>query len=346
MRRKGRQQVIYTYKKRRYKKRHVNKNHINIPIIFLLFFFLGLIILLQSSYSSIISNKAPVVGGATSDKRLQSLKGDVSKISPFPTKYEPFMNLLSKLNAVQKVRVQEKKESLLPVARAQTNENNDFCLTVPVMLYHHVEPIDIASKEGHAQLTVDSNYFDMQMEYLSANKFHSLSAEELADALINRHSLPEKSILITLDDGYEDNYAYAYQILKKYNLQGNFMIPTGLLENNGYMTWAQLKEISDNPSMHIYNHTLTHAYLSGISKEKVQNEILTAQNQLETKLGKAVKIFTYPYGAIDQQAITILKENGFYAAFSTIGDNTQCNSTLLSLHRIHIGNAPLSSYGL
>ncbi|MBU3979128.1 polysaccharide deacetylase family protein [Patescibacteria group bacterium] len=232
-----------------------------------------------------------------------------------------------------------------PVVNAQDNRANDFCLRVPILLYHHIEPMPIAEKTGHAQLTVDSDFFDKQMAYLVTSGYKSISADELVDALVHHRGLPAKSIVITFDDGYGDNYIYAFEILKKYNIIGNFMIPTGLVENEGYVTWDQLREINGNSLMHIYNHTWSHAFLGGAAKDKIEYEIATANTQLESNLGKQIKIFTYPYGSFDQVVIDVLRKHGFTAAFSTINGSMQCESYIYALRRTHIGNAPLSYYG-
>ena len=76
------------------------------------------------------------------------------------------------------------------------------------------------------------------------------------------------------------------------------------------------------------------------------DEILTAKKDLEEKLGKTVNIFSYPYGSMSKSVEDILKSNGFIAAFSTINGSLQCDSLIFSLRRTHIGNAPLSAFGL
>src|SRR3989344_1057708 len=221
-----------------------------------------------------------------------------------------------------------------------------FCLSVPVLLYHHIEPIAEAQKESHAQLTVDTAFFEKQLEYLKNSGYTSISADQLADALINHKTLPAKSIVITLDDGYSDIHTYAYPLAQKYNMVLNLMIPTGLLDNYGYLTWGQLKEMVDSGLVYAYDHTWSHASLASQSKEKIEFEILSAKKDLEEKLGKTVNIFSYPYGSMSKSVEDILKSNGFIAAFSTINGSLQCDSLIFSLRRTHIGNAPLSAFGL
>jgi len=232
-----------------------------------------------------------------------------------------------------------------PQVQVASAQISGFCLNVPTLLYHHIEPIAQAQQEGHAWLTVDVATFDKQMAYLVSRSYSTISADTLAQALITHQKLP-KSVVLTFDDGYRDFYTNAYPIIRKYNLTANLMIPTGLLENSSYLTWSQLKEITGSGLVFAYDHTWSHSSLPKDSKDKAQFEILTAKKQLESNLGKPVNIFAYPYGSENGAAIDLLRSDGFIAAFSTIGGFTQCNSFIMSLHRNRISNSPLSSFGL
>lgn len=221
----------------------------------------------------------------------------------------------------------------------------DFCLNVPILIYHHVQPLAEAQALGHAQLTVDSNIFDEQMNYLVSHGYTTISSDQVVNALLTHQQLPPKSIVVTLDDGYDDFYNYALPIAKKHNVTLDWMIPSGLINNPGYMTWDQLKEASQNSLIHIYNHTWSHAALGDASHEKIEQEVMTANNQLEANLGGKVTLFVYPYGSFGPGVIGFLKDHGFVGGISTINGTMQCESYVMTLHRTHIGNAPLNSYG-
>lgn len=221
-----------------------------------------------------------------------------------------------------------------------------YCLKVPIILYHHVEPLALATKEHRAPLTVDSKYFEQHISYIVASGYTTISIDQLANALINHQKLPAKTIGITLDDGYQDAYSYAYPIAKKYNVILNLMIPSGLIGNPGFLTWDQLREMVNSGLVFAYDHTWSHYSLGAAPKLKAEMEILTAKKQLVDQLGRSVDIFAYPYGSRSNLVTDILRSNGFVAALSTIPGFYQCDSFIYSLHRNHIGGAPLSSYGL
>lgn len=243
---------------------------------------------------------------------------------------------------------QEPTPSSLPTPTPTPKEQqlSGFCQNVPILFYHHIEPLDLAKKEWHAQFTVDDKTFDSQMNYLVSSGYNIISPDTLVDALTNHKQLPTKSVAITIDDGYNDLYTYAFPIIKKYNLKVGLLIPTGLLENGSYVNWDQLKEMANSGKVSIYNHTWSHANIAALGKEKLQFEIETPKKQLADKLGVTNTIFGYPYGSISTSAIEALRTNGYTAALSTLPGTTQCDSFMMTLHRTRIGNMALSNYGL
>lgn len=231
------------------------------------------------------------------------------------------------------------------------NPGTGYCLYVPVLMYHHVQPEAVAVQRGQTSLTVDPAFFDQQMNYIATHGYTTITAEQLVMALRNHTGVPPKSIVVTLDDGYQDNFAYAYPIFQKYHLTGNLMVATGLLGgvgNNTYYTWDELKQMVGSGLIYTTDHTWSHYPMGSSTVEKDQSEVLTAKQQLESELGKPQTVFTYPYGTgyNNPRVTQELQQDGFMGAYSTVGGAWQCDSYIFALRRIHIGNAPLSSYGL
>lgn len=220
-----------------------------------------------------------------------------------------------------------------------------YCLNVPVLLYHHIQPQQQAIEKKETSLSVDNGMFDQQVGYLVSSGYNLITAKELVDALINKSGLPPKSILITLDDGYLDSYQYAFAVIQKYHIKANLMISTGLLGGPNYMSWDNLRDMYNSGLIYITDHTWSHYAINNGSEEKIKYEIETAKTQLENNLGQQVNIFTYPYGSFNNTSVNILKQDGFVGAFSTIPGHWQCDSFIMTLHRNRIGNSPMSYYG-
>lgn len=256
------------------------------------------------------------------------------------------LTLRREATPTQTVLPEKKPHALIAKALADDSKPQEYCINVPILFYHHVQPIAEAMVLGHAQFTVDSEIFRTQMEYLKANTYTAVSLDSIVDAIINRRSLPSKPIALTFDDGFADMYQYAYPLLKQYGFIGNFAIPTGLLGATDYMTWDQVTEIARDQNMRVYNHSFMHAGLKYISKDDVSDEIAIAQKDIQEKLGLRSNIFVYPFGEYNQQVLEELRSHGYIAAASTLPGILQCESELMFLRRIRIGNVPLSFYGL
>lgn len=304
---------------------------IGVPMSFvLLLLFLALVIeLFKTPYAT--ANQFPTT------PQMPVLYASTLLTTPSPT---PDMTIPLADNLEQSMQKQTASAS-----EAADLINEDYCIEVPVVTYHHIQPLDMAERLGHRVLTIDNVMFEDQISYLVENGYTTLDVYDLVYALENRTTLPEKSIIITIDDGYDDNYTYAFMLAKKYEVVMNFMISTGLIGKSGYMQWEHLQELNESPYASIYNHTTTHAPLGYITKDKIEEEIITANEQLAVNLGLENKIITYPYGSYDTEAIETLKELGMTAAFTTDNGRTHCRSTIMNLPRIRIGNAPMQSYG-
>ena len=317
------------------KKSPVNKSKETAKIGFLRFFpalaFVALCLLLVSSFYFLgnkIQNKnkyiePPKLSALNQKISSESANLNTKKVVPSPT-------TLSYSNAT-------------PAAQP----TNGYCIRVPVLVYHHIQPEETAKQLGQTSLTVDNRIFDQQMAYLAGNGYTTLWAPDLINALRNHTGLPPKSVVITMDDGYADNDVYALPVLKKYGLKANLMLATGLVGSNPDMlTWSQAQDMKNSGLYYFTNHTWSHYAINHGAQDKIESEIDTAAGQIKQYLGQDVNIFTYPYGSFNYNAIATLQRKGYIGAFSTIGGQYQCDSFIMTLHRTHIGNAPLSAYGI
>jgi peptidoglycan/xylan/chitin deacetylase (PgdA/CDA1 family) len=236
--------------------------------------------------------------------------------------------------------------TLKPTPTDEVPAPGDYCLEVPMLYYHHIEPLAQAKSEGHGQLTVDASIFDIQMNYLVTHGYQTMTSSDVVDALRNHTTLPPKSVVLSFDDGYTDIYTYAYPLFKKYNVHADLMIATGLVGNPDYLTWDQIKDMAGNSLIHIYNHTWSHAALGILPKDKIEFEVNTAEQQIQDHLGIKPLVFTYPYGSMSSLAIQTLQSLGYTGGLSTVGGKLQCESHIMSLHRNAVGNTSLVSYGL
>ncbi len=232
-----------------------------------------------------------------------------------------------------------------PLTFAEMNQLYGPCVSLPVLMFHHVEDLTAAKTEGHLSLTVGIDYFKKDLEYLTSKGYNTISPEQLISFFDNGVALPAKPVMLTFDDGYADNGTDMYQAILAAKVKGTIFTPTGLLNNPGYLNWEKIREMAGSGLISFGNHTWSHRNVGG-SASVIQYEITTADTQLSEQGLNNPKIFAYPYGLESSQAIKDLKTLGYKLAFTTVNGRMLCEKKRFDLPRIRIGNSSLSSYGL
>ncbi|MBI5744285.1 MAG: polysaccharide deacetylase family protein [Elusimicrobia bacterium] len=175
-----------------------------------------------------------------------------------------------------------------------------------VLCYHKigVPPPGSRLKE----LWVSPARFRAQVKYLLDHGYTTILFSDLKKAHDGKKQLPEKAVLITFDDGYENNYLHAWPILKELGAKGNIFVVHGtigkanLWHNPASEPWvkmatlAQLREMQDSGVMEYGSHTLNHPHLSALKLEDAAWEMAESKRQLESAFGREMCAFAYPYG--------------------------------------------------
>lgn len=230
-----------------------------------------------------------------------------------------------------------------PLTFAEMNSLYGPCVYLPTLMYHHIQEMDVAKEKNQSGLTVTPEVFKAQMQYLKDKDYQTVGFSDLINFFDNGGVVAKKSILITFDDGYDDFYLNALPILKEIGFKASVFIPTGLIDNPGYLIWEQ---ISDASGYGIYfgNHTWSHKNVFQ-AKDVIEKEITLADTQLTERGFNQLKVFAYPYGSSNTYSEAVLKKLGYQLAFTTIPGSTQCKKLRYDLQRIRIGNVSITAYG-
>ena len=199
-----------------------------------------------------------------------------------------------------------------------------------VLMYHSI------GYEKNNDLKIPKEQFKEQMKYLKNNGYNTLTIKEFYDFLTVNKPIPEKSLLITFDDGYLDNYKYAFPILKEYGLRATFFIVTNTIDkDSNCLNSAQLKEM-DFYGMDIQSHTLNHEELNKLSYERQLKTLKDSKEKLEELLGKNVYSIAYPYGKYNENTIKAANTSGYKLGFTTGGRVVNKNTGIYKLRRIYV----------
>ena len=203
---------------------------------------------------------------------------------------------------------------------------------VPIIVYHHVSRPDSPRPD-----TVSPERFDWHMAYLKKHHFNVLPLSALVRIIKQGKPLPRKSVVITFDDGYEDNYTQAFPVLKKYGFPAAIFVISDVVNTKGFLTTEQMKEMYAQ-GIDIGSHTRSHPYLPDVSSERRREEIFGSKARLEQETGIKVSSFAYPSGGFDEEIKKLAKEAGYDSACTTNRGYDRFNRDVYELKRIRFSD--------
>lgn len=207
---------------------------------------------------------------------------------------------------------------------------------VPILMYHHIEVNPRPKDPIWASLFVTPEQLDSQLKYFSTNGYNIISLDELHQALVDNKSLPEKSIVLTFDDGYKSFYTNAFPLLKKYNLKATEFVITQVETAPAYFSWDEISQMDKSGLIQFGAHTRHHPNLPGLSQSAIVNEIMGSKNDLEQHLKKPITWFAYPYGSYNNFIVQTVRNSGFVGAVSTVYGAGQSRDKLFLEPRIMV----------
>ena len=124
-------------------------------------------------------------------------------------------------------------------------------------------------------------------------------------------------VVITFDDGYEDNYTTVFPLLKKYNMKATIFLITDMIDTEGHLTTEQIKEMSTSGLVRFGSHTVTHARADITGEYELQQEYLQAKERIESITGIIVTALAYPNGIYNEKAESLASAVGYRYAYTT-----------------------------
>lgn len=217
-------------------------------------------------------------------------------------------------------------------------------MTVPVLAYHKIDQ-PTADIKLRGAFTSPKN-FAKQMVYLKKRNFTFYTAAELIEFYRQNGIFPNKSVALTFDDGWKDNYTFAFPILRDLQIKATiFLVPSCIGQKSAkvvadgenereHLSVENILEMSKY-GIEFGSHTVNHKLLHRIAPEEIEFEVTESKKEIEHLLQKPCQTFAYPAGFFTDAAQAAVKNAGYIAAFSTVyGDDNAVN--LYALNRIEI----------
>jgi peptidoglycan/xylan/chitin deacetylase (PgdA/CDA1 family) len=183
-----------------------------------------------------------------------------------------------------------------------------------VLMYHRVDvtaPSDYVSEA----LTVSPEQFADELQYLHDKGLRTVGIAALERDLREQRSVA-REVLLTFDDGYADQFRYAFPLLQRYGDVATFFINVGAIGKPRHMTWDEVETMA-RAGMSIGCHGVTHADLSKLDAPAQSFQIDRCVQTLSAHLHSDVLAYAYPSGAFDAQTIALEEQAGLIFGFTT-----------------------------
>lgn len=216
-----------------------------------------------------------------------------------------------------------------PKQSEQTPKPDLSNLEIPIFMYHHVDFSNPDQKTA-SYLAVSLKKLQAQLDLIQKLGYTATNFQNIENG-----EIPEKPIILTFDDAYDDFYTKAFPELKKRNMTAVVYLPSNKLDTKGYMTLAQVKELRSN-NIEIGSHSLNHADLGSLDEENLRKEIFDSKYFLEKLTDKKVLSFCYPYGIYNSRVRDLLKEAGYKYGLTTKIGHAKFDRTFdLARHKVY-----------
>lgn len=174
-------------------------------------------------------------------------------------------------------------------------------LNKPVILtYHSISP-------GQSPLKISPSLFTEQMQWLKSH-CRVASLAEVVTTLKARKNLPERTVVLTFDDGYQDLYSSAAPVFRRMGFDATVFLPSGYCNRtNGWpgqpkwvdeqplLSWEQVGDLA-RQGIGFGAHSVTHRVLTELSSADAERELVESRSEIQVRTGQEVEFFCYPYG--------------------------------------------------
>ncbi len=194
--------------------------------------------------------------------------------------------------------------------------------------------------------TMSPEQLDQELAWLKLHGFHTVTLDQVYNAIYRNQPLPLRPIVLTFDDGYESNFTTATAILKKYGFVATEFMVSGFINRPGFLTASELQQMEASHIWQIESHTMTHPQLTKLDATELMQQVTQPKAALAQLVGAPINYFAYPYGAYDGKVLRALVHTGYLLAVCTRqGDANPAVDGPLLLNRIAIHQGlPIQTY--
>jgi len=211
-----------------------------------------------------------------------------------------------------------------------------------ILLYHHIAPPEDIPRDPERRRSEGWGFvhspaeFQRQLELLRRRGYQFVSLDELLSQIENQGREHPKSVVVTFDDGWLDNWRHAAPVLEQLGIPATFFVTTSHLRSgqpdSTRLSGGQLRSLADR-GFTIGSHTRNHADLAHVPVAAAREELQESRLDLELVLGKPADYFAYPGGSFNARVVDLGRETGYRAACSVLGPDRNTSDSRYWLFR-------------
>jgi peptidoglycan/xylan/chitin deacetylase (PgdA/CDA1 family) len=195
--------------------------------------------------------------------------------------------------------------------------------SLPIFLFHTLD-------DEPANISFAPQRFRRGMARLSQAGYRTLGLLQAVDCLRRRTGFPERSVVLTFDDGYRTVYSEAFPVLQRYGFAATVFLTVGerglagstgrlpSLGGHAMLAWDEIREMQ-RWGITFGAHTLTHPHLGRLPVDRIEAEVCESKAIIEEALGQPVASFAYPFGRYEPQTLEIVRQHFECACSDTLG---------------------------
>jgi peptidoglycan/xylan/chitin deacetylase (PgdA/CDA1 family) len=233
--------------------------------------------------------------------------------------------------------------------------------SVPVLMYHHVAP------HPGGKTTVTPEAFEAHMRYLAKGGYRTLKMSELMAHVRGERPVRDRAVVVTFDDGWLDNFRYAYPVLLRYRINAVIFAVTAWADaattdkatffgdreptheesmsliqtgeaGKVVLDWETIRQMASSGLVEFYSHTVNHLKCNDLDRHELERELFDAKAVLERELSQPCPYLCWPYGKCSKLAVTVAREAGYEALFITMRGVVEAGSNPHYIKRIRVNN--------
>lgn len=223
---------------------------------------------------------------------------------------------------------------------------------IPVLMYHQF--VERKEDGGKIKLFVTKKTFELHLLILKILGYETITFKDLERIGLEKRG-EKKYIIITVDDGYKDNYTILYPALKKFNMKAVIYFVTGVK----YNTWTvesddekmfflmnedEVKELHNSGLIEFGGHTLSHPSMVLLSNDELIKEIVENKKHIEDIVGEEILSFAYPYGHNSKRIQKLVEKAGYKYAVSTDTGTGILDDNLFDIRRTAIDKTSIFDF--